>query len=162
MKNKKSKLCAVLLLGIGLAGLQAQEVIPATGGNAAGIGGSVSFSVGQVASNTNTGITGSEAQGVQQPYEISVISGLEEAKEISLNFSAYPNPASDYIRLKAENYKSGNLTYQLLDLSGKVLESKKLDKSETIIHMNNFASSSYFLKVILDKKEIKTFKIIKY
>lgn len=162
MKHKRSKLCAILLLGLGLTGLQAQEAIPATGGNASGSGGSVSYSVGQVAVNTNTGTTGSETQGVQQPYEISVVTGLPEAEEISLDFSAYPNPASDYIRLKAENYKTENLTYQLLDLSGQVLESKKLDKSETIIGMNNFASAAYFLKVIRDKKEVKTFKIIKY
>jgi hypothetical protein len=162
MKLKKTKFCAILWLGLGLTGLQAQEAIPVTGVNASGSGGSVSYSVGQVAHNTNIGIVGSEAQGEQQPYEISVITGLNEAKEISLILLVYPNPVSDYIMLKTENYKSENLTYQLLDLSGKVLECKKLDRGETIIGMNNFASAAYFLKVICDKKEVKTFKIIKY
>jgi hypothetical protein len=162
MEHKKAKLCAVLWLGLGLTGLHAQEAIPVTGGNTSGSGGSVSYSVGQVADNTNIGITGSEAQGVQQPYEISVVTGLDEVKEISLTFSAYPNPSSDYIILKAENCKSENLTYQLLDLSGKALESKKLDRSETIIGMNNFVSATYLLKIIHGNKEVKTFKIVKY
>lgn len=162
MKNKKVKLCAVLLLSIGLSTVKAQDAIPAIGGNASGNGGSVSYTVGQVADNTNSGTTGSEFQGVQQPYETTVVTGLEEANGIRLVLSVYPNPASDHIKLKAENYKSENLSYQFLDITGKVLESKKLDKSETIIDMYNFASATYFLKVIRDKKEVKTFKIIKH
>ena len=162
MKNKKVKLCAVLLLSLGLSTIQAQDAIPAAGGNASGNGGSVSYSIGQVAYNTLTGTNCSEAQGVQQPYETTVVTGLEEANWIRLVLSAHPNPASDYIKLKAENYKSENLSYQFLDITGKVLESKKLDKSETIIDMYNFASATYFLKVIRYKKEVKTFKIIKH
>lgn len=70
MRNKKLKLSALLLLGLGLTGLQAQESVNATGGNASGSGGSASYSVGQVVYTTNTGTNGTVAQGVQQPFEI--------------------------------------------------------------------------------------------
>ncbi len=50
MRHKRLKLSAIFLLGLGLTGLQAQEPIPATGGNASG-----SYSVGQVVYTTNTG-----------------------------------------------------------------------------------------------------------
>lgn len=46
MKHKTFIISTIFLLGIGLTGLQAQEAIPATGGNASGSGGSVSYSVG--------------------------------------------------------------------------------------------------------------------
>jgi hypothetical protein len=84
MKYKKLILSALLLSGLGLTGLQAQEVIPAVGGNASGSGGSVSYSVGQVAYQTHTGTNGSVVEGVQQPYEISVLTAIEEAKNINL------------------------------------------------------------------------------
>jgi hypothetical protein len=45
---------------------------PQAGGEATGSGGSVSYSVGQVVYTTNTGINGSVAQGVQQPYEFQM------------------------------------------------------------------------------------------
>ncbi len=48
IKHKKLKLIAILLLGIGLTGLQAQTALIATGGIALGSGGSVSYSIGQV------------------------------------------------------------------------------------------------------------------
>ncbi|MEJ5266144.1 MAG: hypothetical protein WHT29_12590, partial [Bacteroidales bacterium] len=102
MRHKKLKLSAIILLGLGLTGLQAQESVNATGGNAFGSGGSVSYSVGQVVYTTNSGTNGSVAQGVQQPYEISVVTGLEEAKGINLSVSAYPNPTTDYLTLRID------------------------------------------------------------
>lgn len=155
------KLSAVLLLGLGLTGLQAQEATLTTGGEASGSGGTVSYSVGQVVYFTNTGTTGSVAQGVQQPYEISVVTGIPEAKDISLSVSAYPNPTSDYLNLKVENYDNKNLSYQLFDINGKLLESKKIESNKTSIVMSNFVPATYFLKVTEGNKEVKTFKIIK-
>jgi len=161
MKSKKVKLCAILLLVLGLTGVQAQEAISASGGDASGSGGSVSYSIGQLFYTTNTGTNGSVAQGVQQPYEISVI-GIEEGKDITLQCSAYPNPTKDYVKLEVKNYKTENLTYQIYDNNGRYLESKKIDGEETFINMKTFMPAIYFLKVINNNnKEIKTFKIIK-
>jgi hypothetical protein len=172
MQHKKVKLYALLLLGIGLTGVQAQEAIPATGGNASGSGGSVSYSVGQLVNTTNTGTNGSVAQGVQQPYEISVLTSMEEVTGISLNCIAFPNPASDYIHLKVDASASfGNaqdkslsihsLNYTLYDVSGMLLENKKIEDNETIIPIEKLVPSTYFLKVTDGDKEVKIFKIIK-
>jgi len=161
MQHKKLLLSVVLLIGLGLSGLQAQEAIPASGGNASGSGGTTSYTVGQVVYTTNTGTNGSVAQGVQQPYEISVVSGIEQAKDINLICSAYPNPTTDFLTLNVENYDNENLSYQLFDISGKLLENKKLTSNETTISMTNIVSAIYFLKVMENQIEVKTFKIIK-
>jgi hypothetical protein len=155
------KYLAVSLFLFGWIKIQAQEAILSSGGDASGSGGSVSYSVGQVVYNINTGTTGSVAQGVQQPYEISVANGVEETEGIALQFSAYPNPANDYLVLKVENYDAENLSYQLSDSDGKLLEISKLESNETFIITGNLVPAMYFLKVIDDNKEIKIFKIIK-
>jgi hypothetical protein len=161
MRHKKIKLSAVLLLGLGIAGLKAQNELPATGGNASGSGGSVSYSVGQVVYTTNTGASGSVAHGVQQPFEISVVTGIEEAKGISLVVSVYPNPTADYLQLKVESEKLKDLNYQLFDMSGKLLQNEKITGTQTCIVMRTLVPSTYFVKVIQYNKEVKTFKIIK-
>ena len=161
MKYKKLKLSAVLLLGLGLTGLQAQESVNATGGNASGSGGSASYSVGQVVYTTNTGTSGSVAQGVQQTYEISVVTGLEEAKGINLSVSAYPNPTTDYLTLEVKEFELSNLHFQLYDLNGKLLQNEKITGNQTSIVMSNLVPATYFVKVVQGNKEIKTFKIIK-
>jgi len=162
MRHKRLKLSVILLLlGPGLTGLQAQESTNATGGNASGSGGSASYSVGQVAYQTYTGTSGSVSEGVQQPYEISVVTGLDEAKGINLSVTAYPNPTTDYLTLSIGEFEISNLSYQLYDMNGKLLQSEKITGTQTSIVMSNLVPANYFVKVIQGNKEVKTFKIIK-
>ena len=161
MRHKRLKLSAVLLLGLGLTGLQAQESVNATGGNASGSGGSASYSVGQVVYTTHTGTSGSVAEGVQQPYEISVVTGLEEAQSINLSVTAYPNPTTDYLTLRIDEFEISNLSFQLYDMNGKLLQNEKITGNQTSIVMSNLLPATYFVKVIQGNKEVKTFKIIK-
>ena len=161
MKHKRLKLSALLFLGLGLTGLQAQESVNATGGDALGSGGSASYSVGQVVYTTNTGTNGSVAQGVQQAFEISVVTGLEEAKGINLSVSAYPNPTTDYLTLEVKDVELLNLHFQLYDMNGKLLQNEKITGNQTSIVMSNLLPATYFVKVIQGNKEVKTFKIIK-
>jgi len=158
---KRVLLSATFLLCFGLFISQAQQVIITSGGNASGSGGSVSYSIGQVVYTKNTGTNGSSAQGVQQPYEISVVTGIDEAKDISLEIVAYPNPATDFIKLSIKNYEIENLRFQLYDINGSLLQDNKVDSNETSILMQDLKPSTYFLKIIQGKKDIKTFKIIK-
>ena len=161
MRHKKLKLSALFfLLGFGLTGLQAQETVTATGGNASGSGGTVSYTIGQIVYSTNTGTSGSVAEGVQQPYEISVVTGID-LTAVSLIVSAYPNPTTDFLTLKVDNSDFSALSFDLYDINGKLLQSQKIEGSETRIEMSNLIVATYFVKVTKSNKEIKTFKIIK-
>ena len=161
MKNTGKKIFAIVLLATGLTGLQAQQAIPASGGNATGTGGTASYTVGQVVYTTVTGGGGSVAQGVQQTYEITVISGIESAKDISLSLVVYPNPAIDFLTLKIAGEVQLPLTASLYDLYGKLISTRKIESDETRIEMSNLAPATYFLKILGSVGAIKTFKIIK-
>jgi len=164
MKKRNIRLLtALLLIGLGAAtSLQAQETVTTAGGEASGSGGTASYTVGQVFYTTQTGTNGNTvAQGVQQPYEISVVTGIEEAKDINLSVSVYPNPATDYLSIKVENYETVNLQYMIFDINGKLLQTVKATGQETKIEINNLVVGNYFVKVLDNKKVIKTFKVIK-
>jgi len=163
MKHKKIIFTTTLLLVLGLGGLQAQQTIAASGGGALGSGGTVCYTVGQVAYNTKTGSNGSVIEGVQQAYEISVVAGIE-VPEINLNISAYPNPTTDYLQLKVDAstmFSNQSLKYRLYDINGKLLQSRELTGNETQIDLNGFISSTYFVKVLENNQLIKNFKIVK-
>ena len=154
------------MLSIGINGLYAQDAIPATGGNATGSGGTVSFSVGQVFYISVTGTGGSVLHGVQQPFEISVVTELEEGKGISLLCSVYPNPATSYLIVHFEGGVKSQYTAYLFDMNGKLLTSQDIEDSETRIDVSKLAIATYFLKITQTKNsfaqtEIKSFKIIK-
>jgi hypothetical protein len=167
MNHKGFKL-SVLLLSIGLT-VQAQQASVAAGATAFGNGGTVSYSIGQVVYTTATGTTGSVEQGVQQTYEVTAVTGIEEAKEISLEVSAYPNPTTDYLILNVGAFTLLNdqpMSYKLYDMNGKVIETQKIINDQTIIVMSNLLPANYFLTVVktMDGKspqDVKTFKITK-
>jgi len=161
MRKKGRILLTLFFCCLCIASAHGQTSVPAAGGNGVGAGGTASYTIGQIVYTTNTGSNGTVAEGVQQPWEISVITGFKEASGINLIYSAYPNPVSDFLILKVENYDNDNLSYKLYDINGKPIEEQKVTGNETYISMRDLFPSLYFLKVIDNQREIKTFKIIK-
>ncbi len=162
MKKSPIYIIAIFFLTLSTSNLLfGQQAVITTGADATGTGGTVSYSVGQVVYQTHASTSGSVSEGVQQPYEISVLSSTKEAKGVSLTCSAYPNPTADYLILKLEDYAFDNLRYQLFDMQGKLLESKIITSDQTNIPMNDYTPATYILKVIHPNKEITTFSIIK-
>lgn len=157
MKHKKLKL-GVLLVGFNLS-VQAQQAATASGGDASGSGGTVAYSVGQIVYTTITGSNGSVAQGVQQAYEISIVLGVEN--HLIHLIQAYPNPTIDYLTLNVGNTDLSSLNFQLYDITGRLIESKRITSSIETINMEILPSATYFLKVTNNNKEVKLFKIIK-
>lgn len=139
----------------------AQNASISSGGDASGVGGTTSYSVGQVIYTTNSGVNGSVAQGVQQPYEISVITEINQTQKINLNCSVYPNPTTDFLILSVTTVENSTMNFQLFDVSGKLLVNKPIQNETTEVLMQNLPKSSYFLKVYENNKTIKIFKVIK-
>jgi hypothetical protein len=157
------KLMFSIALTLLIMGLQAQQTITTSGGEASSEGGTISYTVGQVAYGTHTGTTGSVAEGIQQPYEISVVIGIEESG-INLNMAAYPNPVTDHLILKISDDTSyeNRLTATLYDMKGSLIKQQIVVNNETTIDMAGQTAGIYFLKIHSEnQKEIKTFKIIK-
>ena len=161
MRHKKLKLSAVILFGFGLTGLHAQESINTAGGSTSGSGGSASFTVGQVFYQAHIPSNGSVSEGVQQPYEISVVTAIEEAESIDLMVSAYPNPTIDNLTLEIKDFETSSFQFQLYDMSGKLWQSEKITEFNTNIDLSFLLPGTYFLKIIQSNKDYKTFKIVK-
>lgn len=156
---KKIKASVLFLIFNGA--IHAQETTLSTGNDASGSGGTVHYSIGQVVYTTHSGVNGSSAQGVQQPFEIMVFAGLE-IKDIQLELSAYPNPTTDFLTLKVGNYSKENLSFQLTDIGGKLISSDRVSNELTQIEMDQLPVASYFLTVKDGDQLIKNFKIIKH
>lgn len=150
-----------LVAGFSSLFLMAQETIPAAGGNASGSGGSVSFTIGQTFYTAPNGADGSVLQGIQQPYEISTVTGIDRARGIDLAMAVFPNPVTDFLVLRVDQYDPENLYYQLLDIQGRLIKIGKIVGEETIIDMVGTTPSVYLLRVLDNEKYIKTFQIIK-
>ncbi|GAA3792984.1 hypothetical protein GCM10022271_26530 [Corallibacter vietnamensis] len=154
----KTTLVACLFIATQL--IYSQESLTASGGEATGNGGSSSYSLGQLVYTTNTGSSGLVTQGVQQGLELFTLSNAE-LTTVNLRAVTYPNPTSDYVVLAISDATLTDLSYVLYDLQGRAVRKGLTIQSNTQINVESLATGTYVLKVTLDNKELKTFKIIK-
>jgi len=161
---KKLKTTTALLLGLAVSQSYGQSEIVPSGGEGLGTGGTTSFTIGQIAYQTTDTQSDYVAEGVQQPYEIFTVLDIGGSDLISLSFSAYPNPTTDYLILKfdeAQDVLNKTLTFSLYNATGQQLNHNKLSDISTKIEMKHLPKGIYFLKIVNKDIAIKTFKIIK-
>ncbi len=144
--------------------MHAQTATVTNGGTATGNGGTIDFSVGQIStqltSDASTSI--SIAEGVQQPFEISVV-GVDELLSLLLDATLFPNPTLHFTQLQIDNFDlvHNKVEALLFDIEGKLLLTVKILNPQTQIQMGELPPSTYFLRVQSDDRILKTFKVVK-
>ncbi len=160
----KKLFSAISLIMLAVMSLSAQSALVGTGGEANGSGGSVSYSVGQIAVQSNSEGSTSISEGVQQPYEIQTI-GIDNYPGITLNAVVYPNPTQGNLQLAISNEALGVTNEQwgvkVFDASGKFLFSKQIDGENTQLDLSPYATGTYYIKVCNGTDVMKTFKVVK-
>lgn len=149
-----------MAFGIVPISISAQEGTVASGGDATGSGGSVSYSIGQINYVSATNAGDQVNQGIQQAFEIFAYTGIEE-NTIDLNYSAYPNPTNGNLNLKVDRADYASLKYMLSSIDGRSLAQDVVMDKNTTISMQGFASGTYILTIIQGSKKIKSYNIIK-
>lgn len=156
------KLFLSLTISILALSLFGQSAVVTTGGTATGSGGSVTYTVGQIADQRVEGNGNFIIEGVQQPFEIQVV-GINSYPDITLDALLYPNPTANKVILSISNYEipSYGLTAQLYDFNGRLVKSFVIKNLDTEIDFSGFAASTYQLRLVDNKTLIKTFKVVK-
>lgn len=155
----EQKLLSLILFGNLCFYSFSQQNTTVSGGNATGSGGSVSYSIGQVDYINSSGSTGSINQGVQQVYTVEDVSGINES--LSLITAIFPNPTSGILHLDIDQTDL-DLSYELVDLSGRILASTGIKTNQSSIDLTSFASGEYLLNISSQNALIRTLKIVKY
>ena len=155
----KQLFSVISLILLAVMSISAQSALVGTGGEANGNGGSVSYSVGQIAVQSNSESSTSISEGVQQPYEIDVV-GVDNYPGITLNAVVYPNPTSGNVQLTIDNVQfEGEV--KVFDANGKYLLSKQIEGETTQLDLSPYAPGTYYVKVCNGKDVMKTFKVVK-
>ncbi|REC80411.1 T9SS C-terminal target domain-containing protein [Chryseobacterium elymi] len=139
--------------------LSAQSAVLATGTNASGGNGSVSYSVGQTAylyKGTNSQVL----EGVQQAYEITTLSASETTTKQE-SILLYPNPAKDYLYIDFSSVPYKGSEYQLFDSQGKLIKKNMISQSKSELNLSSLPSAVYIIRINQNGENLKTFKVIK-
>jgi len=145
----KQTILAVLLAWGGQACIGqviAPEIISSSGGSFSNSNGSLSWTVGEPITETESTGNYYLTQGFQQPsiVVVSVVSNTSSAPTQS-SVSVYPNPVLSSIYVQ----RDGNvqLQIQLMDMNGKLILNKMLAQSENQLDLSVLANGMYLLKV---------------
>lgn len=139
--------------------LPAQASVHGAGGDAAGTGGSVAFSIGQVHYQHSGTSAGQLLPGVQQAVEIST--GNARSHLASAAIQVYPNPTHRSVVLSASETLP-NFRYTLSDIRGTVLIQGVCHGQETRVALDALAPGLYLLQCSTsDHQTIQTTRIIK-
>lgn len=157
--SKKTFLGCYFLVG-GLTSLLGQSNTIPSGGDASGAGGSVSYSVGQVDFISANSSAGAFTQGVQQPYEIFIVTDIDET-ETALTINVFPNPVNDFVYVSIPSEQVDGCSYTLTDVHGKLINSQKFFDPQTLINIQELAEGVYILKILPNGNSLKSLKIIK-
>ena len=138
---------------------KAQQVIATSGYFAQTGSGTLSYTLGELVIDTYTKNNTTLTQGFQQPK--IVVTAINEISGLDFSITAFPNPTSNMVKLKIEKGNSEKTDYVLYDIGGKALLKGRLENGEADISFEPFLPAMYVLKIHIDGKEVKTFKIIK-
>lgn len=158
----KKVFSTISLILLAVMSLSAQSALVGTGGEAAGSGGSVSYSVGQIAVQSNSEGSTSISEGVQQPYEIQTI-GIDNYPGITLNAVVYPNPTQGTVILSINSFDSfSDIVFaRLYDGNGKQIREIRIADHQTEIGMESLSTGTYYLNLFSGKQMLKSFKVVK-
>jgi hypothetical protein len=137
------------------------EAVCVSGGNAIGAGGAVSYTAGQVLCASLSGNNGSAFQGIQQPYEVFIETGISPPSTLDSWCTVFPNPVANCLVVQIGRNENANFSYQLLNMEARILRSGNLVGEKSEIDMAYLQPATYFLKVLKQGEEVLTFKIIK-
>ncbi len=141
-----------------------QSAIVPIGGDAQSGSGSVSYTVGQVVTQTASNGSGSisVAEGVQQPYEIQAV-GVNHYPQITLNAVVFPNPTENLAQLMLNGFEipTEGLQANLFDSKGKLLQRIHVTNDLTTFQIGQYATGTYYLELRDGKRVLKTFKVVR-
>lgn len=168
MKYKRLKLTAILLLGLGLTGLQAQTmyVVQSNGTQIAyalnGIQ-KLTFSGGNIiVQKTNNSIGGYVLNGLKylsfRNFPVG-IAAQPMLPDIS-NLVTYPNPVADVLHIDLRDEKGAG-TLNILSLEGKVIYTQLTTGNSLVSISLSHLPQGIYLCRYLNKSSIKTVKIVK-
>lgn len=140
-----------------------QEVIGSAGEELKRNGTSVSFTIGEISTQTHSGSTGSNSiitEGFQQ--EFFKVSTLVEESKGEMDIKVWPNPTVRYLNIDlGSDAENDEIVGEIVDLQGVSIEKFQLVEKSTL-DLTTYPVSTYLLKIYDPQSaRVRIFQIIK-
>ncbi|MBX2907213.1 MAG: T9SS type A sorting domain-containing protein [Taibaiella sp.] len=148
-------------------GQSGPDIINSSGGYAVVGGRTFEWSIAEMVVTTEVGGSVIVTQGLLQPID-SALTSVPVTGIPSSQLTVYPNPTKSIVNISFDAPASGNLSYKLLDMAGRLIaeDSNPVSKGSSVrqVDLGKLANANYMLQVFYtegDKSSSSTFKIQK-
>ena len=167
MKKYLILTCTFFLFFIAKSQSISPEVIATAGDYFVGSNATLSWTLGEVITETVSNGSYTLTQGFQQPhYNITSIPDDPNIKNDQAgDINIYPNPVGDQLNIAFKDMKQDNVVITVFDLSGNVLINDIAENTTSIkqLNMTFVAKGNYIIRFATkDGKFLKSFKVVKY
>ncbi len=91
---------------------------------------------------------------------IDILDGQNNPKEPISDLTYYPNPFLEHIYFELKNKPAGNLTFQLMDLQGRIIHQQEIQDSRFSYRHIDRSPGIYFFQLLHEGATVSTGKII--
>lgn len=135
------------------------SVINSAGGQGESASMSIVWSLGEVVTETFRSEDKVLTQGLLQP---EIIVTMVEDFDTGVSVDVFPNPAREWLTIRAENFTGEELQFTLLDVSGNIVKRGYINgEAEKSLRVSDLSPGIYFLRIISGTDNIKAFKVVK-
>ena len=151
----------LFLFSLTILTLYSQSAVVSSGESVKSIGGSVSYSVGQVFTEVVTDGVHSIHHGVQQGYTMDELS-VPDVLSLDVVVNVYPNPVIESVYVSLSGYSDGAFMAVLYDGDGKQLCNYLLNKEVNELQMGSYIGGKvYYLTVYYNGVVYRSYKLLK-
>lgn len=111
---------------------------------------SMTYTIGEAIIATSIQDTIVVQQGFEQGRFDTIVTSIELANEF-LDLKVFPNPAIEYIMLELEKELEQKLTYQIITVEGKQIQTNSFATRRQRIDVKSLPAASYVLQLLSEK-----------
>jgi len=159
---KKIFILTTTILAFFVSNAQEQEVIGSAGDHYQNSNVQISWTIGEISTETATDGNNIITQGFHQTN--LTVTKIEEdyLNNVDANISIFPNPTSEMANIQLTNVDISNFTFELNDNKGKTILKKKFESETEVIDFSQYAASIYYIRIYnREGTYSNTFKVIK-
>lgn len=146
-------------------GLRAQATFGIVGGEVSGEGGSMSYTMGQIAVETSyarvtnaSKVAANLREGVHQTYTVEELA-IDGVAALDFDISVYPNPTTDNVTVKTGR-NDMDMCFELYGVDGRLMQKGLIREAEQNIDMQDYAAGAYILRIASGKR-MNNYRIVK-
>jgi hypothetical protein len=143
------------------SGVHAQSAVHTSWGTGTGIGGNMTFSVGQIfIQNITVPGVAQITEGVQHPLEVLTI-GMDDESQTLEGIHLYPNPTAGVLNLQIKGVYSNLFTFKVFNNLGQCIQEGDVQNEISLLSLESLAAGSYRVQVMSTLGKQIIFQVIK-